>query len=83
MDTGSLQEINLSLMEDQLYNQLPLVERFLLRQRAAQGLAQDGSPNAVGILAKAIARSDSRQVLAIALHKLPTGCGFFSLGEFV
>ena len=63
----------LNQLQKRLYSQMPLVGRCL-RQRAAQTLAQalvrDGSPNAVYLLANAIARSDDRQVLAIALDAL-------------
>jgi HEAT repeat protein len=59
----------LKQLEARLYSQVPLIGGCL-RQRAAQALAQDGSPDAVRILAKAIARSNDRQVLAIALDAL-------------
>ncbi len=59
----------LKQLEDRLESQMPLIGGCV-RQRVAQTLARDGSPDAVRILAKAIARSDDRQVLAIALDAL-------------
>lgn len=59
----------LSKLEARLDSQLPLLGECL-RQRAAQALARDGSPDAVRSLAKAVTCSDDRQVLAIALDAL-------------
>jgi hypothetical protein len=59
----------LKQLEERLYSQMPLIGGCL-RQRAAQALARDSSPDAVRVLAKAIARSDDKQVLAIALDAL-------------
>lgn len=59
----------LKQLEERLESQMPLIGGCL-RQRTAQALARDGSPDAVRVLAKAIARSDDRQVLAIALDAL-------------
>ena len=59
----------LKQLEERLYSQMPLIGGCL-RQRTAQALARDGSPDAVRALAKTIARSDDRQVLAIALDAL-------------
>lgn len=59
----------LSKLEARLDSQLPLLGGCL-RQRAAQALARDGSSDAVRSLAKAVTRSNDRQVLAIALDAL-------------
>ena len=60
---------NLQKIEERLYSELPIIGGGLRRQ-AAQALAQDGLPDAVRVLANAIARSNDRQVLAIALDAL-------------
>ena len=59
----------LKQLEERLYSRIPLVGGSL-RQPAAQVLARNSSPDAVRVLAKAITRSDDRQVLAIALDAL-------------
>ena len=64
-----MHSIKLKQLEDRLYSQIPLIGGCL-RQRAAKALARDGSPDTIRVLAKAIARSDDRKVLAIALDAL-------------
>ena len=64
MDSAKLQTL-----EGQLYSKMPLVGAGQ-RRKAAETLAQDGSPEAVRLLAEAITRSDDEQVYKIAIAAL-------------
>jgi HEAT repeat protein len=56
-------------LQKRLYTRFPLIDTWL-RRRAAQALAQDGSPEAMQALAEAVTRSGDAQVRAIALETL-------------
>lgn len=64
MDPKKLQK-----MKARLYSRTTLIGGWV-RRRAAEELARDGSPKAVGMLAEAVTRSDDEHVRTIALKGL-------------
>ncbi len=59
-------EEQLHTLKRRLYNRIPLIGRWL-RRGAAEALTQDGSPEAVRVLAEAVTRTHDRQVVDITL----------------